>query len=239
MAMGLKRFWLLVIMLFVFIATKVHAQQTFKLSGVVFERSVKVRVALAEVLNTRTGFAVGTNDMGFFTISAQIGDTLLVTKRNFELLETTVKDTQDLVLYLSKGNVLNEVTIIGQTKKSALTDIKKDFKGKGSFYAGKPPLLSFLFSPLTAFYELFGKTPKQARRFNKMYQNEMQAAHVDQFFNQSLINQQTGLTGKALTDFLIHNRPSFEDAKNWSRYDGIKWISDRYKIYIDTAKVIR
>lgn len=218
---------------------KAFAQQNLMLTGVLFEHASKNRIALAEIKNKQSGFATGSNDIGLFTIKANIGDTLLVTKRNFNDLEVVVRDHKDLVLYLNKGTMLNEVMVTGQTKKQALDEIRKDFKGKGSFYGGKPPILSILGSPLTFFYELFGKTPKQARRFNKMYQTEMQDGQVDQLFNKTSINKQTGLTGKALEDFMVNYRPDYEQAKNWNTYDAIKWINYSYKKYSDTAGKVK
>lgn len=225
---------------FVFItalANQSLAQKEFMLTGVLFENQTKIRIALAEVKNKRSGFAAGTNDLGLFSIKASVGDTLLVTKRNFNDLEVVVRENKDLILYLNKGTTLNEVVVTGQTKKQVLTDMKREYRNKGSFYAGKPPLLSYIFTPLTALYELIGKTPKQARRFNKMYQTEMQDSHVDQFFNKTTINQQTGLTDKALEKFMVDYRPDFEQSKNWNSYDAIKWINESYKKYSDTLKV--
>lgn len=219
-----------------FAVNSVVAQQSSTLNGVILENATKNRVALAEIRNKQTGFSTGSNDIGFFSIKANIGDTLLITKRNFSDLEVVVRTTKDLVLYLNKGTTLNEVVITGQTKKQALNELKKDYRNKGSFHGGKPPMLSFLFTPLTAFYELFGKTPKQARRFNRMYESEMQDSHVDQFFNKTTISQQTGLSGKELEDFMVNYRPDYEHAKNWNTYDGIKWINDSFKKYSDTLK---
>lgn len=213
----------------------VVAQENLLIKGVILDKELNSRVALAEILNMRSGFAVGSNDMGFFTLRASIGDTLMVTKRNFNDQQTVVLNAQDLIIFLNKGNTLKEVTVMGKSKKANLEAVRKDFRNKGSFYAGKPPILSFIFSPLTALYELFGKTPQQARRFNRMYENEIQGSFVDQFFNKTLINQQTGLTGKALDDFLINYRPSFEQARNWASYDALKWINHSYKKYGDTA----
>lgn len=210
------------------------AQQEFMLNGVLFESGTKIRIALAEVGNKRNGYVVGSNDMGLFQIRAMVGDTLVIMKRGFNDLTVVVKSTKDVVLQLNRGNMLNEVVITGEGKKQTLDAIKKDFKDKGSFYGGKPPLLSYLFTPLTAFYELFGRTPKNARRFNNYYNTELQQTHIDQFFNKTLINKYTGLEGKALDDFMINYRPDYDKAKNWNQYDGVKWITDSYKKYSDT-----
>jgi hypothetical protein len=215
----------------------VSAQEQFKLTGVVFEKGTNIRIALAEVTNKRNKYVVGSNDMGLFTITASVGDTLIISKRNFTPLAVVVTSPKDVVSYLTRAvNNLNEVTVYGQTKKQELDAIKRDFRNKGSFYAGKPPLLSYVLSPLTAIYELFGRTPKNARRFNKMYVTELQQSHVDQFFNKAAINANTGLEGKELENFMVNYRPDYEKSKNWTQYDGIKWINDSYKKYADTAK---
>ncbi len=213
------------------------AQQEFKLKGVLFENGTKIRIALAEITNNHNHYAVGSSDLGLFEIRAQVGDTLLITKRGFNDVTGVVSSSKDLVLKLNRGNMLNEVLIKGQAKEKDLRDIEQDFKNKGSFYAGKPPigLLSpFGGSPLTFLYELFGKTPRDARRFRKYHQTENEQTHVDQFFNKSIIAKNTGLEGKALEDFMIAYRPDYEKAKNWNTYDGLKWIAESYKKYKDS-----
>ena len=215
----------------------VFAQQEFVQTGVLFENGSKIRIALAEITNLRNHYSVGSNDLGMFEIKSAIGDTLIVAKRGFNDVKIVVMSTKDIVLQLNRSaNILNEVVITGQNKKQALDAVKRDFKNKGSFYGGKPPILSYLFSPLTAIYELFGRTPKNARRFNNMYVSELQNNQVDQLFNKNTINKNTGLEGKELEGFMINYRPDYEKAKNWTVYDSTKWIKDSYKKYTDTLK---
>jgi hypothetical protein len=217
--------------------TPVFAQQEFVQNGVLFENGTKIRIALGQVTNLRNRFNVGTNDLGLFQIKAIIGDTLVVNKRGFNELRVVVTSAKDIILKLNReGTMLNEVVINGQTKKETLDAIKRDFRNKGSFYAGKPPLLSYFLSPLTAIYELFGRTPKNARRFNNLYVTELQNNQVDQLFNKITINKETGLTGKELENFMVNYRPDYNKAKNWTVYDSTKWIKDSYKNYTDTLK---
>jgi hypothetical protein len=233
--MSFLRFALLHTLLLVHLSfLAVFAQQEFALNGVVFEKGTKLRVALVEVSNLRNKYSVGTNDIGFFQIKALVGDTLSVSKRGFVTAKIVVGSSKDFILYLEKGNTLDEVVILGQSKKQALNDIKRDFKNKGSFYAGKPPFLAFIFSPLTALYELFGRTPKNARRFNNYYVTELQQTHIDGLFNKVIINKHTGLVDKELENFMINYRPDYERAKNWAQYDAIKWINDSFKKYSDS-----
>jgi hypothetical protein len=222
--------------LFVFLlfpAVKVLAQQEFQLKGVVMENGSNNRIALSEISNKRNKFTVGSNDLGIFQIRALIGDTLVVIKRDFGDKQIVVVSQEDLVVRMNR-TTLNTVNIYGQTKKEELNNMKQEYRNKGSFYAGKPPLLSYVFTPLTALYELFGKTPKNAKRFNKYYANEMQQTEIDAFFNEELIKKNTPLTGKDLENFMLNYRPDYEKAKNWTNYDAIKHIRDSYAQYMDS-----
>ena len=220
----------------IFVASPLLAQD-FMLNGVIFENGSKIRLALSEIYNTRNRYSVGSNDMGLFQIKAKIGDTLIISKRGFRDKTVPITTTKDMIVNLIRDETtLNEVVINGESKKQTLDAIKQDFRDKGSFYAGKPPVLSYFFSPLTALYELFGRTPNNARRFNKMYVTELQNNQVDQLFNKTTINKNTGLEGKELENFMVNYRPDYDKAKNWTVYDATKWIKDSYKEYTDTLR---
>jgi len=214
-----------------------YAQQEFQLNGVVMETGSTNRVALAEITNKRNGFSVGSNDMGLFQIKALVGDTLQVIKNGFSDKELVVLSDRDMIVYLNMATTtLNQVDIRGKTKKTELDELRRDYRDKGSFYAGKPPLLSYIFSPITALYELFGSTPKKARRFGKYYNTELQQTQIDGFFNEPLIQKNTDLTGKELENFMLNYRPDYEKSKNWTEYDAVKYIKDSYKQYTDTLR---
>jgi len=225
----------LIFTVFVTFSSALSAQE-FRLSGVVMETSSTNRIALAEITNKRNGFTVGSNDLGLFQIKASTGDTLVVVKRGFSDKQIVVLSNRDMIIYLSSGTNLNEVNIRGQSKKNELDQIRRDFRNQGSFYAGKPPLLSYIFTPLTAIYELFGRTPKNAKRFGKYYNTEMQQTTIDGFFNESLIQKNTELKGKELENYMLNYRPDYEKSKNWTEYDAVKYIRDTYKQYTDTLK---
>lgn len=221
---------------FLAFAFSASAQEDFKLNGVIMVKGSTTRVALAEITNLRTKFTVGSNDLGLFQIKASVGDTLLIIKRTFSDVQQVVLSNRDMIVYVDMGTTLSEVNIRGQSKKSELDQIKQDYRDKGSFYAGKPPLLSYIFAPITALYELFGKTPKNARRFGKFYNTELQQTTIDGFFNETLIQKNTELSGKELENFMLNYRPDYSKSKNWTEYDAVKYIKDSYKQYTDTLK---
>ena len=98
------------------------------------------------------------------------------------------------------------------------------YRRKGSYYAGKPPLLSYIFTPLTALYELVGKTPGQARRFNRYYSREIQESEIDRRFNPHTVNILTGYEGADLRNFVETYRPNFVQIVSWADYDLVNYI---------------
>lgn len=220
-----------------FLMQKASAQKSI-VKGVVIEKGSNIRIALANVTNLRTKIGVGSNDLGFFQILADIGDTILLAKRDHEDVRILVKDNKDILIYMLRAsNQLKDVNIFGDTKKHDLEEVAGQFKDKGSYYAGKPPLslLSpFGGSPLTFLYELFGKTPRNARRFARYADNELKESKIDKYFNQTIIKNNSDLTGADLETYMLNCRPDYDKVKNWASYDYIKYIRESSKIFADT-----
>lgn len=218
---------------------KIKAQD-FVMKGVVIEKGSNVRVALAAITNLRSKMGTTSNDIGMFQLNARIGDTLFIQKKNLNDQKVVVNTDGDLVVFLVRGStMLAEVTVKGQTKKQEMEDIKRDLRHNGSFFAGKPPLILLNplgGNPITFFYELFGKTPARARKFNRYYKKELSLIEVDKFFNKSLVLKNTTLTGKDLDKFLLDYYPTRSMTINWSNYDAVKYIKESAKKYTYTLK---
>lgn len=229
--MGRTKLGLLSLILFCFWGSNLKAQQELTVNAVVFEKNSKIRLVGATVFNKRNKYVAVTNNMGLFNIKAAVGDTLLISKLYYDDVTTAVGLAKDMVIYLKKNtNMLDEIVV---NKTRVIDEIKKDYKG--GVPTGKVSVLSFL-SPLSAIYGLTSRDGQNARRFSRYYNNELKQSHVDTFFNKSIVSSNTGLTGKELDNFMLNYRPDYEKSKNWTTYDGIKWIKDSYKKYADTAK---
>ena len=139
-------------------------------------------------------------------------------------LTIILSSDRDLVIHLAKTIQLEEVNITAQTKKQELDEIKNQYRKKGSYYGGKPPLLSYIFTPITALYELLGKTPGQARRFNRYYYMELEQSEIDRRFNFYTIKPLTNYQGKDLQNFLDIYRPRYEQLSKWNDYDLLNYI---------------
>ncbi|WP_316846073.1 hypothetical protein [Pedobacter psychrodurus] len=209
--------------------------QDFIVKGVVIEKGSNIRIALSEITNLRTGIGVGSNDIGMFQLKAKIGDTLLVIKRDLIDQRVVVNSEKDLVIYLVRGSTtLDDVTIRGNTKQQDLDEIKREFKNKGVYNGGKTTVLSAIFSPLNALYNLFGTDPKNARRFGRYADNEIKQSQIDVYFNQSMIKNNTELRGDTLEKYMLNCRPEFDKAQYWNSYDYIKYIKESSKKFTDT-----
>jgi hypothetical protein len=209
--------------------------QEFIVKGVVFEKGANTRVALANIQNQRTKTGVTSNDLGLFQLKAAVGDTLLITKTYLNDQRIVIKAQQDILIYLTRSStMLNEVTIIGNTKKSDLAEIKREFQNKGVYNGGKSSFLSAIFNPLNGLYNLVGKDPKNARRFSRYADNEIKQSQIDVYFNPSIIKNNTSLRGDTLETYMLNYRPDYQKAAHWSSYDYIKYIKESAKKFTDT-----
>ena len=199
-----------------------NAQNLIK--GVIFQKGTSSRVAGATIQNLRHAITSRSNGLGEFNISVAIGDTLSISKSGFLQQKIVVSSLKDQVVQLAKTVQLSEVTVTGQSKKQELDEIKREYRRKGSYYAGRPPLLSYIFTPLTALYELVGKTPGQARRFNRYYSRELQQSEIDRRFNAYTVSALTGYEGADLRNFVETYRPQFEQIVVWADYDMVNYI---------------
>lgn len=201
----------------------VHAQES-SVRGLIMDKSGMSKIPNVSILNKNTQQFIESDVYGLFRINASKGDTLTFYKSGYTDLILVLPDLSDLVLRLQPVIKLSEVKVLGETKKQELDEIKSQYRKNGSYYAGKPPLLAFIFQPLTAIYELIGKTPGQARRFNVYYTNELQQSEVDRRFNASAIRNITGLDSLDLKNFMVMYRPDYSSLSTWDEYALINYI---------------
>jgi hypothetical protein len=219
---SLTRLFFLIIILFGGVIAA-RGQQNI-IQGLVIEKSGVSRIGNVSVVNLRTGGRVLSNEFGLFQISALTGDTLLLSKSGYSDVVKPLLSTSDLVLQMQRVIELDEVKITGHSKKEELDEFKDQYRKKGSFYGGKPPLLAYVFQPVTALYELLGKTPNQARRFNLFYLKELEQTEIDRRFNASTVGRITGLNDEDLKNFMVTYRPGYESLSSMDEYAFINYV---------------
>lgn len=214
----------------IFTTAEVNAQ-TKPFQGIIYEQGTPLRVGEALIQNLNTNARAKTNYMGEFTIPASDGDTLLITKPEYADYKLPVKPKKVTIIQLIRIRKLAEVVITAPSKKEELDEVVREYRKKGSFYQGKPPLLAYVFKPLTALYELIGKTPGQARRFSRYYENELEQSEIDRRFNRSLVKAVTNLEDIDLKNFMITYRPEYTKLAKWNDYDLRNYITASLKAF--------
>lgn len=227
--------FLLVLPFFTLWYLSLQAQES-SVQGLVMERSGASRVANVSITNKSTGGIVLTNELGLFRIRASAGDTLNVSKPGYSDLLLVLRDLSDQIIRLQPVIQLAEVKVEGQSKKQELDELKEQYRKKGSYYAGKPPILAYIFQPLTALYELVGKTPGQARRFNSYYNHELQQSEIDRRFNSYTVRNITGLEGNDLKNFMVIYRPGYDMLASWDEYGFINYLKRSLQTFNTTGR---
>jgi hypothetical protein len=212
-----------------------QAQQTFVVKGVI-SRSVSVeRIAQVLITNLRSRDIKMSDELGWFSIDATIGDTLIFSKINYTDQKVVITAKADIPVYMQPVIQLDQVTIKGQTKRQELNEIMGEYRKQGIYYDGKPPVLSFLTSPLTGLYELFGKGPSNARRFANFSKGELEYAEVRRRYSVALVARVTNTSDTVAKKFMEYYTPSYEDLKGWNDYELIKQIRKSYEFYDKSA----
>jgi hypothetical protein len=200
------------------------AQTDWTIKGGVFESGGNKRISSVTVTNLRTQQIRLSDEKGLFAIPAQMGDTLRFTKEGYSQAIMPISSRFDIVINMMPVIRLDEITITGRSRKEEMEEVMRDYRKQGTFYNGKPPPLSYIFTPVTALYELLGRTPRNARRFQNYMNNELEQQVVDRKFNRSVVTKYTGLEGDDLANFMAWYRPSYDKAQYWNEYDIIDYL---------------
>jgi hypothetical protein len=207
-----------------------NAQQVLK--GVIFKKDASERISQALITDLKSQVVMMSDELGGFGIKAAPGDTLLVTKNMFTPQKIVVINADDLAIYMQPVRELKEVTIKDQTKKQELNEVMGQYRSQGTFYNGhSPPAWAFINSPLTGLYELFGKTPGEARRFEAFSKKELETNEVNRRYTKELVKNVTKLPDEEIDKFMNTFTPSFEDLKEWNDYQLITYIKKSLAYY--------
>jgi len=206
-------------------------QQVFTLKGVVSKKATGDRVPQVLIKNLRSHDIMMSDELGWFSVKAAIGDTLVFSKNDYTEQKIAVTGTGDIPVYMQPMVKLATVTIKGETKKQELQDVLKDYNRKGIYYNGNPPLSSILLNPLNDLHLLFGKDAADLRRFKADSKNELEYDAVRKRYNITLVKRVTNAPDSTAKKFMEYYTPSYEDMKAWNDYDLVAHIKRSYDYY--------
>jgi len=228
-----KAFILISLMLVTYFA---NAQQKFVIKGLVFEKGSTTRVERVNVEIKRNHTFTKTDEWGNFEIEVSIGDTLIFSKLNYDTVEKVIVAKQNLVIYLNKSIALNEVVVKEQSKAKQQQEILDGYRSKGVFFNGDPPILAYIFSPLTALHELLGTDANNARRFGNYIERENAQSLVDRHFNEAVIRKAIKIPDTELVEFMYLYRPNPEEVAYWNYYDDMNYVKKSYAKFLKRQK---
>lgn len=219
----------LLLPLFFVIYQQVDAQQIPTVSGLVLEKETGSRVAEVNVVNLANMKRVVTNTYGAFFIEASVGDTLSLSRTGFGSIKTVLYTMGDLVLEMNPGIHIETVVISRRTRQEEMADIMRDFEKKGIYNGGKNKVGTYVNSPATALYNLFGREAKNMKRFEKFMDREVDEIQLDRIFSKTKVSEITGLSGDELQSFMDLYRPSLTIAQSWGQYDLLEYVNRNFK----------
>ncbi|MCJ8208469.1 hypothetical protein MUY27_02030 [Mucilaginibacter sp. RS28] len=231
----LKRFfpYLLLCLLFPLFSL---AQQEESVRGILFKKGMLEKIAGVTVTNTRTKAVTTSNLYGEFNAKVITGDTLTFEKEGLTTLKQSIASYSTMYLTMLPEIKLNQVNVMGQSKKQELNDVMADYRKKGLYFNEKTSALAYAASPLTGLHELFGRDAKNRRNFAKYAKDEMQQTEINRRYTPQLVTQVTGLTGSEVKKFMNNYSPTIDEVKKWNDYDLIQFIKRSYEGYKSADK---
>ncbi|HET8830305.1 MAG TPA: carboxypeptidase-like regulatory domain-containing protein [Pelobium sp.] len=226
-----------ILTLFLLVFCAANAQDKFIVKGLVFEKGSTSRIENVSVKLKNSALFTKTDEWGNFEIEVSIGDTLLFSKLNYEEAQKIIIAKQNLVIYLSKAIALNEVVVKEQSKSKQQQEILDGYRSKGVFFNGDPPLLAYLFAPLTALNELIGTDANNARKFGNYIERENAQSLVDRHFNEIVIRKAIEIPDSELVEFMYLYRPKPEDVLYWNYYDDMNYAKKSYAKFLERKKL--
>ncbi|MES2267732.1 MAG: hypothetical protein V4520_13300 [Bacteroidota bacterium] len=211
--------------------------QTKEVTGIVFDKDSKARVAKVNVLNSTSGKSTYNNFKGEFNIDAKPGDILIFSKPDHYNDTVKIKDYTALAIYLKPNAIaLREVTIRDSflSPQKRLANTQREYsKIYGSQY--NADLLNVgsggVGFSIDALYSAFSKSGRNAEKLRGIIDAEYRQNIIDYRFNKAFVQGITHLEEPKLTDFMHKYRPGYYLVTTANDYEFIDYIRKNLKRY--------
>ena len=208
-------------------------------SGILFDKVTKDRIASVNVRNTTSGKSVYNNLKGEFTVEAREGDQLIFSRQDFHADTIRVASYAPLAVYLAPAAIqLKQVTVHDtlQSPEKRLAATKRDYS---SIY-GSRAYSDLLTAPasggaglsIDALWNSISKSGRNASHLRTIIENDYQQNVIDYRFNRTFVGKITGLKDEKLTQFMQRYRPSYYLTATASDYEFIASIKANYRRFL-------
>jgi len=223
-------------------AIKCFSQEK-SVSGIVFDKESKDRIASVNIKNTTTGISVYNSLKGEFKIGAREGDQLIFSKQNYFADTIKVQDNSALAIYMKRLAIqLKEVTVhdtlLSPEKRLAAT--KQDYT---KIY-GSLAYDDFLSTPssggaglsIDALYNSLSRSGRNAEHLRQIIESDYRQNVIDYRFNRTFVGNITGLKDEKLTAFMLRYRPGYYTIQTASDYEFISMIRANLKRFLRNSR---
>ncbi|MDH5828509.1 hypothetical protein [Sphingobacterium faecium] len=207
-----------------------------KIEGIVSDINTKQRISKVTIRNPRTKEEVFNNIKGEFSISAEKGDILIATAKEY-FADTVLIDKSLVILFhLKRESIyIDEVSVVAkkdpdEVLKRAKYDYEKAFRlsDPGDLFSVGQNGAGL---SINSIYSLFSKEAKNAKRLKKVIESDYKDNVIDYKFSKTLVSRTTGLTGDELHKFRRIFKPSYFFIISSSQYELTNYIKDSYEKY--------
>jgi hypothetical protein len=223
---------------FFIITIKCFSQEKV-VTGIVFDKESKDRIASVNIRNITTGLSVYNSLKGEFKINAQEGDQLVFLRQEYHSDTIKVQNNSPLAIYMTRLAIqLKEVTVHDSllTPEERLEATKQDFT---KIY-GSLAYRDFLTTPssgnaglsIDALYNSLSRSGKNAARLQQIIEGDYRQNVIDYRFNRTFVGHITGLKDEKLTTFMLRYRPGYYITKTASEYEFISMIRANLKRFL-------
>lgn len=241
-----------VLMIFAFVGGHSQTEETSVISGTVLNQKTQVPMQGVTIINLNKVKGTTTNVMGTFQIEAKVNDTLHLSFIGFDPLKVRVtnqwfKSKITTIELIEKAIVIDEVEITGVNLTgfldidAKLIPIRKDYRYSISglyhgYEAGKrssgfSKVMSSIFNPADALYNIFGKKPREMAKLREMKKDPTVKEVLASKFDRETLSALLGVSKKEIEDILTNCSYSETFIKTANDLQIMDAISECYEEY--------
>ena len=222
------------LLLLLFISGEAFAQKKI-ITGVITDSSTNAPLANVEVRNFTANKKTKTDNLGKFTIQADVNDALFFTKDGYHFQSFNYSMMMQQILFVRMSKLPHElpgVTVTTTYSKYQSDSIKRRESLDSQLVSPKYSTIENNKSGAGAVINLdrFTSKEKSKKRAEKLFEQQEEDAYVRYRFSPELVGTYTGLKGDSLNTFINKYSPDYDWLrKHTSDEDVFYYINDKLK----------
>ncbi len=213
-----------------------HAQGQH-IEGIVYDKQTREIIRGTSIMLGDMHTITGTDGRFILPLPTAFPTTITATHIGYESTSITLMASPDTLLHIyliSKTIGLDEVAVLG--RRNRIQDslrMREEFAGQFNFERVKV-WDAVMISPvgvainLNMLFAVFSREQRQSKRLKAALIRDEKEDYVDSRFTKALVREQTNLSDEELTVFHWYFRPSFEQLVDFTEYDLLMYIREKY-----------